>query len=264
MSGGIFMKIRLKQPTSDNQKEQTLNHIAIIMDGNGRWAEKQGLPRTAGHKKGMETVRTIAKASSAKGIKVLTLYAFSTENWKRPLKEVHFLMQLPIDFFQTFMPEIQENNIKVMMTGFPEKIPGPTRKTIEKAIMDTKENDGMILNFAMNYGGRAELVHATKKIAEKIQKGEMFPSEIDEQVFEEHLLTYPLGEFQDVDLLIRTSGEERLSNFLLWQNAYSEFYFTSLPWPEFDEKALDEALSSFQKRGRRYGGVDDSVQDGRK
>lgn len=257
------MKSKSKHTSSSNPKESNLNHVAVIMDGNGRWAEKKGLPRTAGHQQGMETIRTIAKASSMRGVKVLTLYAFSTENWKRPLKEVQFLMQLPIDFFQTFMPEIQENNIKVMMTGFSKKIPGPTRKIIEKAIKDTQQNTGMVLNFAMNYGGRAELVHATQEIAEKVRKGYLNPAEITEEVVEAHLLTQQLGEFQDVDLLIRTSGEERLSNFLLWQNAYSEFYFCSLAWPEFDEEALDTAFSAYKTRKRRFGAVEASKPEGR-
>lgn len=259
-SGGILLNKESGQFPVQIKKENgsVLNHVAIIMDGNGRWAQKQGLPRTAGHKQGMETVKEIAKASSKRGIKVLTLYAFSTENWKRPLSEVHFLMQLPIDFFQKFMPEIQENNIKVEVTGFSERIPAATTRVIQKAVHETATNTGMILNFALNYGGRAELVNAAREIAEKVKNQDLKVSSINEELFEQHLLTRQLGEYQDVDLLIRTSGEERLSNFLLWQNAYSEFYFTSLSWPEFDEAALNDAFAAYQGRGRRFGGVNSS------
>lgn len=252
----------MKKDTSSNSSSEQMDtnekipdHIAVIMDGNGRWAENRGLPRSAGHKQGMETVRTIAKAASDRKVKVLTVYAFSTENWKRPLEEVRFLMKLPIEFFNTFMPEIQENNIRIMVTGFEDKIPAPTRKVIQKAVNQTRQNTGMILNFAMNYGGRAELVFAAKKLAEKVMRNELRISQIDEHDFEQQLLTHSLAPYEDVDLLIRTSGEERLSNFLLWQNAYSEFYFTSLPWPDFDEKAFDDAIRAFNGRGRRYGGI---------
>lgn len=254
----------MKKDASSNSSSKQIqakgipNHIAVIMDGNGRWAKKRGLPRSAGHRQGMETVRTIAKAASNRKVKVLTVYAFSTENWKRPLEEVRFLMRLPIEFFNTFMPELQENNIRIMVTGFSEKIPGPTRKVIQKAVDQTSGNTGMILNFAMNYGGRAELVNAAKLLALQVEKGNLSVSEIDEAVFEQHLLTNQLDPYQDVDLLIRTSGEERLSNFLLWQNAYSEFYFTPLAWPEFDEAAFEKALAAYEIRGRRYGGLNSS------
>lgn len=231
-------------------------HVAVIMDGNGRWAQKRNLPRTEGHKEGMEAVRRVAVRASERGVKVLTLFAFSTENWKRPLDEIRFLMKLPIDFFDVFMPELLKNNIRVTVTGFKGKIPGPTRKAVEKAVEQTKDNDGMILNFALNYGGRAEIVNATKEIAQLVKSGRLNVSDIDEATFEDHLLTASsVTPYQEVDLMIRSSGEQRLSNFLLWQNAYSEFYFSNLAWPEFNGDVFDEALSSFQQRSRRFGGL---------
>lgn len=231
------------------------DHVAIIMDGSGRWAKKQGKTRSQGHEEGMEAVRRVTIRASEQGIRVLTLYAFSTENWKRPPQEVRFLMQLPIRFFDRFVPELQENNIKVNMIGFPDKIPAATRKSIEKAMEQTKSNTGMILNFAFNYGGRAEIVETTKRIADKISEGVLRSKDITEETFQAELLTQSITPYQDVDLLIRSSGEQRLSNFLLWQNAYSEFYFSSLLWPEFNGDVLDEALLNYQNRSRRYGGV---------
>ncbi|WP_245741818.1 isoprenyl transferase [Pisciglobus halotolerans] len=230
-------------------------HVAIIMDGNGRWAKKRQLKRSAGHKAGMDQVKTIAKHASKRGVKVLTLYAFSTENWKRPLNEVNYLMQLPVDFFSSFMPEIMEADIKVMMIGHPSDLPKKTRKVMEKAIEETKDNNGMVLNFAVNYGGRKEILDAVKEIAIMVEKGALKADKINEKVFEEHLMTSSLSEQQNVDLMIRTSGEERLSNFLLWQNAYSEFHFSSLLWPDFGEVDFDEALRIYQKRNRRFGGL---------
>lgn len=231
------------------------DHVAMIMDGNGRWANRQGKPRTDGHEEGMEAVRRVTIRASERGIKVLTLYAFSTENWKRPPQEVRFLMGLPERFFDRFVPELQENNVKVNMIGFPDKVPGSTRRAIEKAMEATKENTGMILNFAFNYGGRAEIVEATKALAEKVKNGEIKSKDISEESFKEELFTHSVAPYQDVDLLIRSSGEQRLSNFLLWQNAYSEFYFSSLLWPDFNGDVLDEALLNYQNRSRRYGGV---------
>ncbi|GAA0370038.1 isoprenyl transferase [Alkalibacterium iburiense] len=230
-------------------------HVAIIMDGNGRWAEQQGQPRKNGHEEGMEAVRRVTKRASERGVKVLTLYAFSTENWKRPPQEVHFLMQLPIRFFDRFVPELQEKNIRVNMIGFEDKVPGSTKKAILKAMEQTKHNTGMILNFAFNYGGRSEIVQATKRIAEKVANNEIDLNDINESLVEGHMLTHSLEPYQNVDFLIRSSGEQRLSNFLLWQNAYSEFYFSELLWPEFTGDVLDEALLSYKNRKRRYGAL---------
>ena len=239
----------------ENEETNAPAHVAMIMDGNGRWAERQGKERKFGHQEGMEAVRRVTIRASERGIKVLTLYAFSTENWKRPPQEVHFLMQLPIRFFDRFVPELQEKNVRVNMIGFEEKVPTSTRKAIQKAMDQTKDNDGMILNFAFNYGSRAEIVRATQSLCERALNGEISISEINEEMIEHHLLTQSIAPYQDVDLLIRSSGEQRLSNFLLWQNAYSEFYFSDLLWPDFTGDVLDEALLSYINRQRRYGAV---------
>lgn len=250
--GGFVVR---KQGKQEELHEPIPKHVAIIMDGNGRWAQRLGKPRTAGHEEGMEAVRRVTIRASERGVKVLTLYAFSTENWKRPPQEVRFLMGLPVRFFDRFVPELQENNIKVNMIGFPEKVPKTTRKAIEKAMDQTKENSGMILNFAFNYGGRAEIVEAAKILALQVEKGKIKSNDINEERLQNELLTQSITPYQDVDLLIRSSGEQRLSNFLLWQNAYSEFYFSSLLWPDFDGEVFDEALLNYQNRSRRYGGV---------
>lgn len=231
------------------------NHVAIIMDGNGRWAEEQGLERSAGHEEGVEAIRRVSLSANKLGVKVLTLYAFSTENWKRPIKEVHHLMKLPGQFFKRFVPELMENNVKVMMTGFEERVPDFTKKEIGKAVEETKNNTGMILNFAFNYGGRAEITEAVREIAKDVSIGKMQVNKIDEELIAMHLLTAPLGDYQEVDYLIRTSGEQRLSNFLLWQNAYSEFYFTPEFWPDYDEELFKRAILEYQNRNRRFGGV---------
>ena len=230
-------------------------HIAIIMDGNGRWAKKRNLPRIAGHKEGMSTVKRIAIAADELGVKAMTLYAFSTENWKRPTEEVSFLMKLPGDFFGTFMPELQERNMKIQLIGFIDELPDATKNIVLKAVEDTKNNTGMVLTFALNYGSRAEIIEATKAISTLVKQGELEIENIDEAIFESHLQTQFLGELQNPDLMIRTSGEVRLSNFLLWQLAYSEYYFTDIFWPDFSEKDLHKAIQTYQNRHRRYGGL---------
>lgn len=231
------------------------DHVGIIMDGNGRWAKKRGLKRTDGHEQGIEAIFDVIKRANRLGIKAVTLYAFSTENWKRPMTEVTFLMKLPNKFLNKYLPELIENNIKVMMTGFSNRIPDYTKEAIKKGIRDTKDNDGLILNIAFNYGGRAEIVQAIKDIVQEVQKGELSPSDISEDTVTKHLLTHQLTPYDDVDFMIRTSGEQRISNFLLWQNAYSEFYFTDVHWPEFDGDAFEEAIAEYQHRQRRFGKV---------
>ena len=225
-----------------------LEHIAIIMDGNGRWAKEKGLPRTAGHKKGVETVREIAIYANSLGIKYLTLYAFSTENWKGPENEVNFLMSLPAFFFKSYIKELMENNIKVTMIGEFDRIPLEAKTIFKNAIEQTKNNTGMVLNFAMNYGGRDEIIHACKKYAIDYAKG--LVSDLDEESFKSYLMT---KDFPDVDLLIRTSNELRLSNFLLYEVAYSEFVFIDRYWPDFSSKDLDYCISEYNKRNRRFG-----------
>lgn len=223
------------------------------MDGNGRWAKKRHLPRFVGHKNGMENIRKIALAANGLGIKVLTLYAFSTENWARPTDEVNYLMRLPIDFFNKFMPELMENNVKVNIMGFKDEIPQKTYEVVQRAMSETADNTGMILNFAFNYGSRKEIVSAVQKIAQQAVNGEIEPNQITEQLVSDNLLTSSLKPYDDPDLLIRTSGEERLSNFLLWQVAYSEFAFTDKNWPDFNEDDLKQLVNEYQKRDRRFG-----------
>lgn len=229
-------------------------HVAIIMDGNGRWANKRKLPRIAGHREGMENVRRIAIAADNLNIKVLTLYSFSTENWKRPKDEVNFLMRLPVVFFNKFVPELVGRNVVVKVTGFLKNLPTATLKALEDAEKQTSKNTGLILNFAFNYGGKAEIVNATRQIAKEVLENKLKPEDIDESVFSNHLLTN-LKSLNDVDLLIRTSGEKRISNFLLWQLAYAELYFTDVYWPDFTEDDLSKAIIEYENRNRRFGAL---------
>lgn len=230
-------------------------HIAIIMDGNGRWAQHRHLPRVAGHKQGMQTVKKVTMAASDLGVKVLSLYAFSTENWKRPATEVNYLMQLPIRFFTTFVPDLVKHNVKVMVMGDITRLPEATQKAVKDAIKDTADCDGMILNFALNYGSRDEITRAVRSIADEVKEGQLDPSAITEQTISDHLMSAPLGKLADPDLLIRTSGEERISNFMLWQIGYSELEFVPEHWPDFDGETLKRAIIEFQGRHRRFGGL---------
>jgi undecaprenyl diphosphate synthase len=230
--------------------ETTCKHVAIIMDGNGRWAKKQNKQRTFGHLSGSENVRNIALAANKLNIKVLTLYAFSTENWKRPLEEVEYLMKLPEVFFNRFIDELMREGIKIKAIGDLSRFPPNTQRVLLSAIDRTKDNQGLILNFAMNYGGRDEIVRAVQKIVKDSLSAKI--SDIDERVFESYLMTAGLPA---VDLLIRTSGEQRISNFLLWQLAYAELVFTDVSWPDFTETDLIEAVDTFNNRNRRFGGL---------
>ncbi|WP_144509226.1 isoprenyl transferase [Bacillus sp. FJAT-22090] len=246
------ISVHLDERKENAQQEQLPGHIAIIMDGNGRWAKKRTLPRIAGHHEGMKTVKKITRFASDLGIKVLTLYAFSTENWKRPKVEVEFLMRLPEEFLDTYLPELIEQNVQVQMMGNIELLPEHTKIAIKKAMEKTATNDGLILNFALNYGSRDEIVQAVQQIVHEVQNGNVSTDEISEELITSHLMTNKLS---DPDLLIRTSGEVRLSNFMLWQLAYTEFWFTDTLWPDFDELCLLEAIENYQKRNRRYGGL---------
>lgn len=228
-----------------------INHIAIIMDGNGRWAKAKGMPRTFGHKQGAENVRTVALEANRMGIKALTLYAFSTENWKRPEDEVDFICKLPKMFFNMYIKELIENNIRVSYIGELEKFPEETKKFINAAIEKTKNNTGMEMVIAINYGSRREIVIAAEKYAKDVLDGKK-GLEISEDEFSDYLMTSHLPE---VDLLVRTSGEQRLSNYLLWQVAYSEFIFVDYAWPEFTAEKLHEVVEEFERRDRRFGGV---------
>lgn len=253
----LWKNKRNDSSTLTNLKNEILKHpipehIAIIMDGNGRWAKKRALPRIAGHHEGMKVVRRVTKLVNELGVKVLTLYAFSTENWKRPKLEVDYLLRLPEEFLGTFLPELIEENVQVRLMGKRENLPKHTLAAVDKAIKETGHNTGLILNFALNYGSRDEIVEAVKDIIIDVKKGNIDENELTEGLFSSYLMT---KDFHDPDLLIRTSGEIRLSNFLLWQLAYSEFWFTDVLWPDFGEEQLFEAISEYQQRGRRFGGV---------
>lgn len=234
------------------QSENIPSHIAIIMDGNGRWAKKRSLPRIKGHHEGMKTVKAVAKSANRFGVKVLTLYAFSTENWKRPKAEVEFLMNLPEMFLSSFLPELMELNMRVQMIGDFDSLPAHTKKALKTAMDATEQNTGMILNFAMNYGSRDEMIRAMKSMLADVQSGKLSMDDLTEEKMSDYLYTANLPE---PDLLIRTSGEVRLSNFMLWQLAYTEFWFTDVLWPDFDEECLVEAIQQYQQRNRRYGGL---------
>jgi undecaprenyl diphosphate synthase len=228
------------------------SHVAIIMDGNGRWAKQRGLPRVAGHHSGMKNVKKITIAANDIGVKVLTMYAFSTENWKRPKEEVEFLMKLPQEFFPMEIAELIEKNVRIRMTGWKESLPDHTLRAIEDAIERTKHNTGLILNFALNYGGRKEILAGIQDMVHDVQAGTFRMEDLNEETFSSYMLTEDLP---DPDLLIRTSGELRLSNFLLWQLAYSELWFTDAYWPEFTEDIFYQAIAEYQRRARRYGGI---------
>ncbi|MTB63621.1 isoprenyl transferase [Streptococcus sp. zg-86] len=235
---------------------QVPKHIAIIMDGNGRWAKKRMQPRVMGHKAGMDALQRVTKSASDMGVKVLTVYAFSTENWTRPEKEVKFIMNLPVEFYDKYVPDLHANNVKIQMIGDHARLPEATKSALEKAIQKTKHNTGLILNFALNYGGRDELTHAVKEIAQAVLDTKFNPGDIDERLISGYLYTNTLPyTLRDPDLVIRTSGELRLSNFLPWQTAYSELYFTDIAWPDFDEQALHEAIKEYNRRHRRFGGI---------
>lgn len=226
------------------------NHVALIMDGNGRWAKKRFLPRTAGHKKGVDTVEEIIEAASDIGIKYITLYAFSTENWKRPEEEVNYLMSLPRAFFDYFLPKLMKNNVKIQCIGRWDLLPEETRQAVADAISNTKDNSGLVVNFALNYGGRDEILYAVEQIAELLIKDPTI--QINEELIGNHLFN---PDSQDVDLVIRTSGEYRISNFLLWQSAYAEYYFTNTLWPDFKTAEFYQSIIDFQGRDRRRGGL---------
>ena len=227
-------------------------HIAIIMDGNGRWAQKKGLPRTFGHRAGVETLREIVMTASELGIKVLTAYAFSTENWQRPADEVSLLMSLLAEYLDNEINELDENNVQIRFIGKLEELAPALQTKIEKAQTQTACNTGLILNLAVNYGGRAELTRAVKIITEKVVKQELAIEDINEKIIEENLYTSNLPA---PDLLIRPSGDFRISNFLLWQVAYAEFWFTEINWPDFKPENFLQAIRDYQQRERRFGGL---------
>ncbi|MBR6409417.1 MAG: isoprenyl transferase [Alphaproteobacteria bacterium] len=231
---------------------EPVKHIAIIMDGNGRWATKKGLPRTAGHKKGAEVVIDISKAAKEAGVKYLTLYAFSTENWKRPKDEVDTLMDLLRQYLSKNFEELNKNDIRICFIGEREMLASDILEKMRELEEKTKNNSSATLQIALSYGSRAEITAAVKKIAQKIKDGDMSVESIDEKTISDMLYTKGIP---DPDILIRTSGEQRLSNYLLWQLAYSEFFFTPTYWPDFTKEELNEIIKTYQSRERRYGKI---------
>jgi undecaprenyl diphosphate synthase len=227
-------------------------HIAIIMDGNGRWARERGLPRTEGHRRGADSVRRVVEACGDLGVEFLTMYAFSSENWKRPKREVDALMRLLQQFLKSRTAEMMKQNVRLQAIGRLHDLPEACQAELHRAIAKTAQNTGLTLILALSYGGREEIIDGVKSLLESVEKGHLDKAMIDGEVFSKHLYTryYP-----DPDLLIRTSGELRLSNFLLWQMSYTEFYVTETLWPDFEREALLEALRAFNARSRRFGGV---------
>lgn len=227
-------------------------HIAIIMDGNGRWAKKRSLPRTMGHKAGVETIRNIIKECDKLGVRYLTLYAFSTENWKRPVDEVSALMNLIIEYIKNEFEELHKNGVLLNTIGDISKLPIECQKALNLAIDKTKNNKGVVLSIALNYGGRDEILRGIRKIASDIQKEKITIDDINENLLSSYLDT---NNIPDPDLIIRPSGEKRLSNFLLWQCAYSEFSYSNINWPDFKPSNLRDAIYEYQSRDRRFGGI---------
>ena len=242
----------IPEPLLGIPRDRWPKHIAIIMDGNGRWAERQGLPRIEGHRKGAETVRRVTEQCAEIGIEQLTLYCLSSENWKRPQQEIDFLMHLLEQYMIEERETILENNIRVRTLGRRTNIPEPVLKEIDETVRLSSVNDGMWLNLAINYGGRAEIVDAIQTIGQRILEGSMTVESINEDAVSSHL--YSAG-WEDPDLLVRTAGELRISNFLLWQISYAEIWVTKKCWPEFDESTLYEAMVDFASRRRKYGGL---------
>jgi len=232
-------------------------HIAVIMDGNGRWAQGKGFKRVFGHKKGVEAVRQTVEAATELGIEALTLFAFSTENWKRPKFEVDTLMSLLVSSLKKELPTFQKNKIKVQTIGNIEKLPSGAKKQLQEVIELTKTNSKLTLTLALNYGSREEIINATKNISKKIVNNELKIEEIDENIINSHLYTFTLPV---VDFLIRTSGEKRISNFLLWQIAYAELYFTDVLWPDFNKEDFYEAILNYQSRERRFGKISEQIK----
>lgn len=227
-------------------------HVAIIMDGNGRWAKARGLPRAAGHKQGVECVRGTVKSAVRQGVRYLTLFGFSSENWKRPTSEITDLMGLLRLYLRNEVKFLHKNDVRLRVIGDRDRLSADIRNLIEKAEEDTRNNTTLDLVLALSYGGRAELVAAARALATDAKAGRIDPDAIDEDAFEARLFT---ADVPDPDLLIRTSGEQRISNFLLWQLAYAEFHFTDILWPDFDDQAFDDAVQAFGQRERRFGAV---------
>lgn len=251
-TGGPDSTLSEQQLMEQLDKSKLPAHVAIIMDGNGRWAQKRGMPRSFGHRAGVNALREVVKLCVELKIGYLTVYAFSTENWKRPREEIDVLMDLLVEYLYKETDELCSNNVKVNPIGILTELPEHARKAVFEAKERSKDNSGLLFNVALNYGGRAEMVQAIKKISMKIKSGELEVEDIDDQLISDHL--YTAGQ-PDPDLLIRPSGDYRVSNFLLWQLAYTEFWLTDAMWPDFGRKDLLKALLDFQRRERRFGGL---------
>jgi undecaprenyl diphosphate synthase len=234
-------------------------HIAIIMDGNGRWAKSKGMPRVLGHRSGVKSVRNVTEAAAQIGVEYLTLYAFSTENWNRPPAEVNALMSLLVETIKEEIRDLNKNGVRLMAIGNIEALPSPTLKALREGIEQTKDNKRVTLVLALNYSAKWEILRATQKLAEMVKSGLIEPEGITETDFEKELSTHGIP---DPELLIRTSGETRLSNFLLWQVAYAELYFTPVFWPDFGKTELLQAILSYQNRERRFGMISEQVREG--
>ena len=242
----------LQQLPTDLSRERLPQHVAVIMDGNGRWAKNKGKPRIIGHQKGVDVLKDLLRCCKDWGIPALTAYAFSTENWGRPQAEVQFLMTLFERVLRRELQEMKEENVKIRFVGNLEDLPDSLCQEINRSMKDTKDNQGIQFTVATNYGGRHEIIQACQAIAKKVEQEDLKPEQIDEKLFEQHLYTQGIPH---PDLLIRTSGEMRISNFLLWQMAYAEIYVTSTLWPDFDRQEFHQALITYQKRDRRFGKV---------
>lgn len=243
---------KTKSKINEIDYDRLPKHIGVIMDGNGRWAKKRGLPRSAGHSAGAESLKKIVTECNKMGIKYITVYAFSTENWKRPKEEVDFLMDLLMDYLKNAKTTLAGENVVIKAIGSRKDLSQELCEEIKKTEEFTKDNDGIVMNIALNYGSREEIVNSVKEICKNVCEGKCSVDDIDSQMISDNLYT---ASQPDPDLIIRTSGEERISNFLLWQIAYSEFYFTKKLWPDFKVKDLHEAIIEYQNRNRRYGGV---------
>ncbi len=246
-----------KKIQEELKKKGIPTHIAIIMDGNGRWAKRRGLPRVAGHREGVKSVRDVVEACAQLGVKYLTLFAFSTENWQRPKQEVDTLMKLLIKTLRTETDKLHKNDIKLMAIGDIESLPPEVQRELKEAIEKTRDNKRMVLNLALSYSGRWEIIEAVRNIAKDVKAGKLSVEDIDDKFFSSYLKTAGIP---DPDLLIRTSGEYRISNFLLWQIAYTELYICDCLWPEFRRKHLYEAIRDYQRRERRFGMISEQIK----
>lgn len=238
-------------------KNRIPEHVAIIMDGNGRWAKRHGVPRLAGHNAGMKSMIEVVRRANDLGMKHLTVYAFSTENWKRSAEEVSGIFKLLIKYVESELRELMENNVRIRILGDYSPLPKDARRAVDKAINETAGNTGLQFNIALNYGGRAEILRAVQLLAKEAAAGQVDPDAITEDMISERLYTGTYGEGTgcgDPELIIRTSGEERLSNFLLWQSTYSEFVFTDVLWPDFSPEEFEKCIEEYQGRDRRFGG----------